>query len=73
VLPGSNETFADLLERANRFKSETLSQLSAKEPIVVITHSGMVTALKSDHITDQGKLNVRGHVELCSFHEIEIT
>jgi broad specificity phosphatase PhoE len=72
VLPGTNESYAELLERANRFKSETLSKVDTTEPIVVITHSGMINALKSDHINEKGKLNNGEHMGLCSFHEIKI-
>lgn len=52
VLPGRNESYADLLVRSNKFKSETLTRIDTQLPIVVVTHSGMVNALKSEYITD---------------------
>ena len=72
MLPGSNESHAELLVRSNKFKNETLSNIKSDVPILVVTHSGMVNALKSDSIKENGKLNNGGHVELCSKHVIKV-
>ena len=72
VLPGSNEDYQDMLERSFKFKGETLSKVEADSPILVMTHSGMINALKSDHVTEKGKLNNGSRVELVSMHTIKV-
>ena len=54
-MPGTHETDSELLARAKSFKS-TITPFG-NMPILCITHSGMVNALRSNDITDDGRLD----------------
>lgn len=54
-LPGTHETDSELLARAKSFKSQLIK--TEKNPILCITHSGMVNALRSNYVTEDGRLD----------------
>lgn len=52
-LPGNHETDAELFNRANLFKQQMIArheQLDGSPATICVTHSGMVTALKSTRV-----------------------
>lgn len=74
-LPGNHETDAELFNRANLFKQQMIArheQLDGTPVTICVTHSGMVTALKSTRVLENGKLDVVNSVHLCSAHTIMV-
>ncbi len=59
------EQHSELLQRAELFKNK----LEPNKNTLVVTHSGMVNALKSTHIVN-GRLNNQEGIPLCSIHKI---
>jgi broad specificity phosphatase PhoE len=70
VLPGSNESKAELFERIRLFRETVKSE--SELPIVVFSHSNVINAFKSSKVNEDGKLDVTGHVYLGSVHQIDI-
>jgi broad specificity phosphatase PhoE len=71
VLPGNNETQREMFLRTQSFKAH-ISSLDTTLPILTVNHSGIINALKSTAVNDDGSLDVQGHVGLCSVHVINV-